>query len=222
LRHVLLLLVGLLAACAAEPLTMQQRGPTRSVVTGNQRTLYEFYNADSWDIFSTEDGAARFSLANNMLEGYIAADRGYVMSRNHVQHTDVIVNAVVRQTEGLLGNGFGIVCRADEQANGYYFLLSSDGQFTISVGTSARDALFELIPWQYHSIIRQGFEPNEIRAVCAGNYLAMFINDVFVAEAFDDEFTAGELGVVIGAVRQPAAARFDNILVRDAILRGQR
>jgi hypothetical protein len=157
-----------------------------------------------------------------MLEGYVAADRGYLMSRNHVQHTDVIVNVIVRQTEGLLGNGFGVVCRADEQGNGYYFLLSSDGQFTISVGTSARDALFELIPWQYHSIIRQGFEPNAIRAVCAGNYLAMFINDVFVAETFDDEFVSGELGVVIGAVRRPAAARFDNILLRDAVLRGSR
>jgi hypothetical protein len=218
-----LVLAGLLmAACRAEPLTMQERGPTRSVVTGSQRTLYEFYDAATWDVFSTEDGAAHFSVEGGALEGYVAADRGYVMSRNHVEHTDVIVNAQVRQTEGLLGNGFGVVCRADEQGNGYYFLLSSDGQFTISVGTPARDALFELIPWQYHSIIRQGFQPNNIRAVCAGNYLAMFINDVFVAEAFDDEFGAGELGVVIGAVGQPAAARFDNILIRDAILRGAR
>lgn len=217
------LIVMLLAACTAvDELTMQERGPTRSVVTGNQRTLYEFYDAATWDVFSVEDGAARFYVENGGLNGYVVADRGYVMSRNHVEHTDVIVNATMQQTEGLLGNGFGVVCRADEQGNGYYFLLSSDGQFTISAATPARNELFELIPWQYHSIIKKNVEPNEIRAVCAGNYLAMFINDVFVAETFDDEFTAGELGVVIGAVTRPAAARFDNILVRDAILRGNR
>lgn len=220
--RVVILLAVLLAACVSEPLTMQERGPTRSVVTGSQRTLYEFYNAATWDIFSTEDGAARFSLEGGALQGYVAADRGYVMSRNHVVHTDVIVNATVRQSQGLLGNGFGVVCRADEQGNGYYFLLSSDGQFTISAATPARNELFELIPWQYHSIIKQNTQPNEIRAVCAGDYLAMFINNVFVAETFDDEFTSGELGVVVGAVQQPAAARFDNILVRDAILRGNR
>ena len=72
-----------------------------------------------------------------------------------------LVRIRVEQTEGLLGNGFGVVCRADEQGNGYYFLLSSEGQFTISVGTSARDELFELIPWQYHSIIRQNTQSND-------------------------------------------------------------
>jgi hypothetical protein len=203
-----------------EQLSMQERGPTRNVVTGGQRTLYQFFDAGSWDIFTVADDAARFVVRDGTLEGYVAPDRGYVMSTNNAPHTDVLINAVVRQTEGLLGNGFGVVCRADERGNGYYFLLSSDGEFSISVGTDVRDALFALIPWQHHSIIRRGFYDNEIRAVCAGDYLAMFINDVFVAEAFDNEFTAGELGVVVGAVNQPATVRFDNILLRDAILRG--
>lgn len=201
---------------------MQERGPTRSVVTGNQRTLYEFYEADSWDTFTVEDDLARFAVVDGALEGYVVADRGYILSTNNVVHNDVIVNARVRQSEGVAGNGFGVVCRTDEQGNGYYFLISSDGSFTISVGTPARNELFEKIPWQYHSSINQGFAENEIRAVCAGNYLAMFINDVFVAETFDDEFASGELGVAVGAVGQPAAARFDRILVRDAILRGDR
>jgi hypothetical protein len=168
------------------------------------------------------DDLAYFRLNEKTLEAHVAADRGYMLSTNHVQHDNVIVNAIVRQTEGLLGNGFGVVCRADEMGNGYYFLLASTGEFTISVGTPARDALFELIPWQYHSQINQGVRENEIRAVCVQNYLAMFINDVFVAEIFDDEFTSGELGVAIGAVSQPATARFDNILIRDATITGLR
>lgn len=212
----------LVAGCRQQNLSMQERGPTRSVVTGSERTLYEFYDAATWDVFTVEDDTAYFTVEGGALEGHVAADRGYLISTNNVAHENVIINATVRQEEGLLGNGFGVVCRADDAGNGYYFLVSSDGMFTISVGTPVRNELFELIPWQYHSIIRQGFEANDLRAVCAENYLAMFINDVFVAETFDDEFTSGELGVVVGAVGRPATVRFDNILLRDAIMRGSR
>ena len=201
---------------------MQQRGPTRSVFAGNQRTLYAFDAPTTWDIFAVDDGAAYFRLSDRALEAHVGADRGYVISTNNVQHDNVIINAKVRQTDGLLGNGFGVVCRADNMGNGYYFLLASTGEFTISVGTPARNALFELVPWQFHSQINQGMRENEIRAICVQNYLAMFINNVFVAEAFDDEFSAGELGVVIGAVDRPATARFDNILIRDATMIGSR
>lgn len=217
----LVLLLAALAGCQGKPLSMQERGPTRSVYTGNQRTLYTFNDAGTWDIFSVDD-AAYFRIDNGTLEGHVAADRGYINSTNNVQHDNVIINATMRQTEGLLGNGFGVVCRADKAGNGYYFLLASTGEFTISVGTPARNALFELIPWQYHSRINQGVRENKIRAVCVDNYLAMFINDVFVAETFDDEFTSGDLAVTVGAVDQPVTVRFDDILVRDARIVGTR
>ena len=212
----------LLVGCNPVPLTMQERGPTRSVTIGNQRLSYAFYDSATWDTFSVDGNLAHFLLLNRVLQGYVAADRGYILSSNHVSHEDVIINARVKQTGGVSGNGFGVICRADATGNGYYFLISSSGDFTISVGTQARDALFEVVPWQYHSVIRQGYQANEIRAVCAENYLAMFINDVFVAEAFDDEFTTGEAALVLGAVDRPATVDFDDVLVRDAIMQGSR
>lgn len=221
-RQVLAVILVLLAGCNPVPPSMQERGPTRSVITGSQRLTYSFNDAATWDVFSLEGNLAHFLVADGVLEGYVDADRGYILSGNNVAHDDVIINARVRQTDGLIGNGFGVMCRADDVGNGYYFLLASSGDFTISVGTPARDALFELVPWQHHSVIRQGFQANEIRAVCAENYLAMFINDVFVAEAFDDEFTTGETALVLGAVTQPATVTFDNVLVRDAIMQGER
>ena len=218
----LALILAALAGCQGKPLSMQERGPTRSVYTGNQRTLYTFDDPATWDIFSVDNGLAYFRVVNKELEGHVAADRGYITSTNNVQHDNVIINATLRQTDGLLGNGFGVVCRADKAGNGYYFLLASSGEFTISVGTPARNALFELVPWQYHSRINQGVRENKIRAVCVDNYLAMFINDVFVAETFDDEFTSGDLAVTVGAVDQPVTVRFDDILVREARIVGTR
>jgi hypothetical protein len=218
LRWQIVVLVGLLVGCGYPP-TTQERGPTRSVYTGDENHIYRFSQPETWDLFVLPDNLGHFQISGSELEAYVTADRGYIMSTNNLPHTDVIINAQVRQTAGAPGNGYGVVCRADQQGNGYYFLLASTGEFTISVGTSTRDALFELVPWQYHSIINDGFQSNEIRAVCAGDYLALFINDVFVAETTDYEFTSGELGVVIGAVGKPASVRFDNIQIRPAILR---
>jgi hypothetical protein len=165
---------------------------------------------------------ALFRLGQGALEGAVTPRRGYVWSLNNEPHRDVIVSARVRQTEGRLGNGFGLICRADEQGNGYYFLISSDQYFSISVGTSARNDLFQLVPWQYHSAIRRGRVTNELRAVCAGDYLALFINDVFVAETTDREFESGMLGVTLAAVEQTAWVRFSDIWLRDARLLGSR
>ena len=214
-----LILLLLIAACQPAPMSMQERGPTRHVLTGNQRTLYTFDLPETWDLFDLGD-QAHFRLADGQLEAYVAADRGYIMTRNGVTHSDVIINATVRQTEGLSSSAYGVVCRADEHDNGYYFLISGSGEFTIAVGTEARNDLFQLVPWQYHSIIKKGFQPNEIRAVCVQDYLAMFINNVFVAESYDYEYTEGELGLVIGAVNQAATADFDNVLIRDAYIPG--
>jgi hypothetical protein len=213
----LIWLLVLLAACMPVRLSMQERGPTRSVYVTNERTGYNFNKPETWDVFTLPDSAASFQVVDGEMVAQVAADRGYVLSRNHVEHTNVIINATLRQIDGLWGNGFGVVCRADEWGNGYYFLLSSNGEFTISVGTPARDELFELVPWQFHSAIHTGYAANEIRAVCVDDYLVMFINDVFVAETFDDELAQGELGLTVGAVGQPVVAQFDNVLVRGAV-----
>lgn len=216
---VLTLALIFLASCSQRP----EGGPTRSVYTGDRRTAYFFERGTTtWDLYTLDNDAALFRINEGGLEGAVIANRGYIWSLNHEIHDNVIVNATVRQTQGAFGNGFGVICRADENGNGYYFLLASTGEFTISVGTEDRSVLFQLVPWQRHNAINQGFITNEIRAVCVDNYLAMFVNDVFVGEAFDDEFTEGPLGVTVGAVGQTAWVRFDDILIRDAFILGTR
>jgi len=208
-----------LGACSPRP----EGGPTRSVYTGDRRTAYYFeQGTTTWDVFTLDNDSALFRINEGGLEGAVVANRGYIWSLNHETQDNVIINATVRQTQGAFGNGFGVICRADENGNGYYFLIASTGEFTISVGTSDRSDLFQLVPWQRSSAIKQGFVTNEIRAVCVDDYLAMFVNDVFVGETQDDEFTEGQLGVAVGAVGQTAWVRFDDILIRDAFMVGSR
>lgn len=201
----------------------EEGGPTRSVVTGDGSTVYNFNNdTTTWNVFTVGGDQALFRVSDGALEGAVVADRGYIWSLNNETHDDVLINATIRQTEGSFASAYGVMCRADDDGNGYYFLISGDQQFSIIVGSPARNALFEIVPWQHHSALRRGYVTNTIRAACAGDYLAMFINDVFVAEATDREFTQGEAGVAVGAVERTTWVRFDDILLRPAILRGER
>lgn len=219
----LLCLPALLCACSAgiEPV-MGLRGPSRSVRAGAWLANYSFHQPQTWDLFDLGDRVAGARLQDNALLLSVGADLGYLSAGNNLSHRDVLIYARVRQTEGLLGNGFGLLCRADKAGNGYWFLISSNGEFSIQVAGAAREELFPLVPWRYHSVIRQGMQANDLRIVCADNYLAFFINDVFVAEAFDDEYEEGELAVALGAVGRAAGVSFDDIRLRAATVTGRR
>ncbi|MGQ9889472.1 MAG: hypothetical protein ACUVSX_13415 [Aggregatilineales bacterium] len=222
--------VWLVVVCAAALLALagcQSRpagGPSRSVFTRPARTVYFFQHGDpaTWQVFTTPDEAAMFRVSDGALEGAVVADRGYIWSLNGVEHDDVIASAAVQLTQGALGSALGLICRADARGNGYYFLIANDGTFSIGVGTDARNDLFQLVPWQASSAVRPGTQPNTLRIVCVENYLALFVNDVFVAETFDDELRRGQLGVTLGAVEKTAWARFDDIAVQPAYMAGAR
>ena len=201
---------------------MGVRGPSRSVRAGAELANYTFQRPATWDLFDLGEEIASARLERNALALSVGPELGYLTVGNNVTHSDLLINATVRQTEGLLGNGFGLLCRADKAGNGYWFLLSSRGEFSIQVASAAREKLFELVPWRYHSVIRQGMHANQLRIVCAQNYLALFINDVFVAEAFDDEFDSGELAVALGATTRRASVSFDDIRLRAATVTGSR
>lgn len=213
---------AVLLAAACQPAI--EGSPTRRIHTRAARTVdyFQYDKAGSWQVFTAPGAAALFRVSDGALEGAVAADRGYVWSLNGAEHADVTITAVVQQTQGADGSAFGLMCRADARGNGYYFLIGSDGTFTISVGTDARADLFQLVPWQASSAVKRGKQANSLRAVCVENYLALFINDVFAAETFDDEFTRGQAGVALGAVQATAWARFDDIVIQDAYTTGPR
>lgn len=211
MRLLILPLLLVLVACGSRA----EGGPSRSVYAGDQRTAYYFQqDAGSWDTFSLDGDAAVFRYGDNALEGAVVANRGYVWSLNHETHTNVIAHASVQMTQGARGSSFGVICRADAGGNGYYFLVSSDGQYSIQVATAARNALVPLVDWQSSSAIKQGVQTNTIRAVCHDDYFALFVNDVFLAEATDTQISQGALGVTLAAVGETAWVRFDDILIQ--------
>jgi hypothetical protein len=163
---------------------------------------------------------ALFRVNDSALEAAVVPDAGYIWSLSSRTYRNVAVQATVQQTKGQPGNGFGVMCRADASGNGYYFLISSGGYFSIRNATDAQNDPIALVDWQRSDAIRQGGEPNELLAVCVNDYLTFSVNGRFLAEVGDDTHNAGELGVALGAVEGTAWVRFDDIIVREAAIAG--
>lgn len=206
-------LLLLLAACARNP------NEVRTPLLGYSPPAQEYHfdtPTPNWDIFQLTDNVASFSLSDGALLGQVAPDRGYIWSLNHTRLDDVSIKARVQQLRGSEGNGFGIMCRADTDGNGYYFVMSSAGAFAILKAEPNLPDPSELVKWQNSPAVKQDNAVNEIEAVCVEDYLALIINGVFVAEIRDSSFTNGQLGLVLGAVEKPLSITYDDIIVREA------
>jgi hypothetical protein len=213
-----LLSVGLvLTACSGA------KEPSPSIIPGFSPAdmQYDFTAPKTtWDVFVTSGSEALFRVWDGALEGAVIANRGYVWSLANRRSNDSSIRAQVRQTQGSRGNGFGLLCRADEAGNGYYFLISSAGQFAILKASSDNPDPQPLHTWTFSEWIHTGTEPNDLEATCVNDYLLFFANGHFLAEVRDPTYTIGEPGVVLGAVEQTLWVRFDSIDLRPATIAG--
>ena len=211
-KYCWLMFVLLLASCSG----LQDKVRTPLIGFGDIEAEYLFDTATTaWDTFRLPDDAAFFSVSDGALTGAVLGDRGYIWSLNQTTYDDISIKATLQQTRGIEGNGFGVMCRADAEGNGYYFVLSSAGQFAILKAVSGTPDPIQLVKWQGIGAVKKGDAINSIEAICLEDYLSFTVNGVFIAEARDDTFKSGQTGVVLGAVSETAGVRFDDIIIRN-------
>ena len=121
--------------------------------------------------------------------------RQYVWAQSPARYEDSIVEVEARQLSDFNHNAFGIACRLDlgNRGRGYYFLIGGDGYYTIRWSNGR--SLDDIVPARPSDAINRGQASNRIRAVCIDDYLALWINDRFVAEARDQRATYGAVGL---------------------------
>ena len=119
------------------------------------------------------------------------------------------------------GDSAGIALEAPAAAaiangDGYLFLIQGGGSWGI-FRARGRD-LFPLLDWAPSELIKRGRGGrNHLRAVCADDYLALYINEQFVAEVEDNSFASGQVGLAASAFnRLGAEISFDNLVVSAA------
>lgn len=181
-----LLIISFAAACSSAP------AASVPIERGDMLLRNPFDDPLSWDAFGFG------SLVLNISDGHYnvaAPGGGYIWALNNQLHSDVEIVATVENLGDNPQTIYGIMCRAHPLDNGigYYFLISADGRYGMRIGEGNRIRV--LVPFTASSAIRTGKAINTIRAVCVGDYLAMYVNDQFVTEERYDWLQEGYAGL---------------------------
>lgn len=204
------LILLLLAAC--------QPVPSERVALGDVLARVTFDAAYEWENYANAAQKVDFGIEDGEYHAR-AWDGGFTWVLNAEQHTDVVIQADVRQLSDYANNAFGLMCRASptNNGNGYFFFISGDGTYTIRRGAATE--VQYLIPWTHTDAIQQGRSINRIRILCVEDYLALYVNGKFVAETRDDRYLRGYAGL---SAAVPAGGEvdvlFDDLTIWQAAL----
>ncbi|NWF67638.1 MAG: hypothetical protein HXY40_00990 [Chloroflexi bacterium] len=205
--------ICLIVVAACQPLARQ---PAQTFSLGALVLRETFDDASDWETWRYAD--IRLRVENGGFR-ITAGQQGYVWSLNDQVHTDVVIEAHTRQLSAHLNNGYGVLCRARDNGDGYYFLISGDGYYSIRRG--AGRAVQPLVEWEASAAIQQGMSANDLRAVCIGRYLALYVNGLFVAEYEDTAYTQGYPGLTAAAERGDVDVTFDDVMIYEASSYGE-
>ena len=129
------------------------------------------------------------------------------------------VEADVRLAAGPSNGVFGILCRAEADAQtvykAYVFAIRGDGFYAILKRTSP--SFWDAIAYGKESkAIKPGNAVNHLRADCSGDTLTFYVNGEKLLEKTDAAFKTGGVGLAV--TTQPNSetldVRFDNFVVR--------
>jgi hypothetical protein len=118
----------------------------------------------------------------------------------NLEDANVEVDAT-RTDEAPKTANWGVVCRqslnSNNNTNGYSLAIQSDGLPAI---WKVKDGVSSLINDPKTSTkVTDPSATNHIRGDCVGNKLTLYVNDLKLAEASDEEFTSGEVGLYAGS-----------------------
>jgi hypothetical protein len=194
-----------------------QSTPSRNYILGDVLLEEEFTNTFDWD--NRVAGDVRIGVDNGDYRMRANVNQ-YVRGFNNQRHSNVVIEVDTLQRSPEETNAYGVVCRAsatDGRSTGYYFLIGADGTYSIRKGVDGD--VEALVSWAHSDVIDNGPGPNTIRAVCVEDYLALYVNDQFIADTRDTSYRTGYAGFAV-ATRQGTAidVAFDNLMIWSASL----
>lgn len=166
-----------------------------------------------WARFDTEESAV-YALAGELyLEDRGQGTAVYTPLIGE-KHADVEISVDVRHVQGSVNNWIGILCRQQDEANYYLLALSADGYYLILRVVDGEAT--PLVGPEYSEVIRIGKAENQLRILCEGNSLSLWINDELVTTASDRGLQeSGNVALFADAVQRGEilVAAFDNFVL---------
>lgn len=168
---------------------------------------------NAWETYTSRTGSLR--ITDGRYEVRFREANLLLWGQNTAVHRDVAIEVQTRMLSREPDNGYGLMCRADpaNTIDGYYFLISGEGRYTIFVFNEGERR--DLVPWTQSDVINTGLADNTLIAVCQGDYLALYANDQLLAETRDSTFSEGNAGMAatVYVEGEDVYVAFDNLRI---------
>jgi hypothetical protein len=186
--------------------------PTPEANPGDTLFYDDFANSGTgWERFTSADGTMDYD--GNGYRFLVNALEANFWSTPGKSFRDVRMEVDVAKLSGPDENRIGLLCRFTE-GNYYFFMVSSDGYYTIGKYIGGNAILLGQSEMQYNEAIHTGLAVNHLRADCVGETFSFYVNGAPVAQAQDPDFSEGEVGLLAGTFAQPGVdVIFDNFVV---------
>ncbi len=199
-------LISFLLACQLSSLT------SNFLDTPSGAVLFQddFSNASSgWENFNDEQIGTM-----DYFDGYyriqVHGDHNLLWAGPGLNFTDIRLEADMIKVIGTPDDLFGLVCRATDHENYYFFVISSDGYYGIGKMINGVQSMIGTEGMHPSEIISQGKTINHLRADCIAEHLEFSINGQLVAQVSDFDLTKGDVGLLVGNINS-----IENIVLFD-------
>lgn len=128
--------------------------------------------------------------------------------------SDTSIEIAATQISGPANNNndYGVMCRLNEDGNGYSFNISGDGFYSIQ--RMDNNAFTNLVEWTESDKINIGNATNTLKVICQGSTLTFFVNGAQLAQTTDATYTTGDIALSATTYEADATeVHFDNLLV---------
>lgn len=145
----------------------------------------------------------------------VFASETEVWARPRLNISNVRIEVIATKVSGSNDNLFGVICRYQDAGNFYFFVISSDGYAGIGIHKNGAESLLSFDTMQPAQAVKRGDASNLIRAACIDKELSLHVNDTLVARVQAEDWTEGDVGLIVGTYAQPEVEiEFDNFSVQ--------
>jgi hypothetical protein len=185
-----------------------------STLTG---TYEETFDAPGkWVVDRTFEAETR--VVDGRYEFLVTKDLGIFWSTAGENLADGIYSVEATPLDGPLDNGYGMIFRAEDDAQSFYiFEVSADGFVWIGYCLDACAEQAALIGdgWFSAEAVRQGLDvTNTLRVRAEAGNMIFYVNDTEVGRVTDNRLRRGDIGVLVETLGEGGVlVAFDNVRV---------
>jgi len=207
---IIILLIFFLNACQLSSLTASfNETPSGAVLFQD-----DFSDPSSGWKITNDFQLGTMDYFDNFFRIQVLGQYNLLSSDPGLEFKDVQIEADMIKVIGSSDDMFGLVCRAVDPENYYFFVISSDGYYGIGKVIAGHQSMLGSQGLLPSEIILQGKTKNHIHVECVAEGLKLIVNGQELAQVEDTDLNTGAVGILAATMQDDEnVVLFDNFSV---------